>query len=345
MEYTNLFAFFLQILWFLGKKQENICSYEGNVVILRDFSRMIDLHLHLDGSIPVHTARKLAEMQGIGVPKDEAALKALMSLTPDCKNLNDYLHRFAFALSLLQTPEALRICTEDLLAELEAQGLEYAEIRFAPQLCTRKGLSQYDATCAVLDGMRAATMPCGLILSMMRGFSNHTENKETVFVAEEFLGKGVVCVDLAGAEALYPTSDFAEEFKIARQLDVPLIVHAGEAAGAESVREAVYAGARRIGHGVRALEDPSVVKLLVERDVTLELCPTSNLQTGIFPSYEQYPLRRLMEAGIKVCLNTDNMTISNTTLKAEWQHMIDAQHLTEAEIQTLEQNAKEAAFS
>lgn len=306
---------------------------------------MIDLHLHIDGSIPLHTARKLAEMQGIEVPEREEELKALMSLTPDCKNLNDYLRRFGFALSLLQTPEALRVCTEDLLSVLHEQGVEYAEIRFAPQLTMRKGMSQYDATGAVLEGIRNAAVPCGLILSMMRGITNHAANKETLFVAKEYIGKGVVCVDLAGAEALYPTSDFADEFRIAQQLDLPLIVHAGEAAGAASVRAAVYAGARRIGHGVRALEDPSVVRLLVERGITLELCPTSNIQTGMFASYEQYPLRKLMEAGVKVCLNTDNMTISNTTLKDEWQHMIDAQHLTEAEIQQLEQNAREAAFS
>ncbi|MBO4665373.1 MAG: adenosine deaminase [Paludibacteraceae bacterium] len=306
---------------------------------------MIDLHLHIDGSIPVRTARKLAEIQGIEVPESEAELKALMSLTPECKNLNDYLHRFAFALSLLQTPDALRICTEDLLAVLHEQGVDYAEIRFAPQLSTRKGMSQYDATGAVLEGIRNAAIPCGLILSMMRGMTNHAANKETLFVAKEYVGKGVVCVDLAGAEALYPTSDFADEFRIAQQLDLPLIVHAGEAAGASSVRAAVQAGARRIGHGVRSLEDPSVVRLLVERDVTLELCPTSNLQTGLFASYDEYPLRQLMNAGVKVCLNTDNMTISNTTLKDEWQHMIEAQHLTEEEIQQLEQNARAAAFN
>jgi len=131
---------------------------------------------------------------------------------------------------------------------------------------------------------------------------------------------------------------------LANRLGVPLIIHAGEASGAESVREAIKAGARRIGHGVRSLEDPDVVRLLVERNITLELCPTSNLQTGIFASYEEYPLRKLMEKGVKVCLNTDNMTISNTTLKEEWQHMIEAQHLTEDEIRLLEQNAREAAF-
>ena len=309
------------------------------------FLCMIDLHLHIDGSIPVQTARKLAQMQGIDIPEKEDDLKALMSLTPECKNLNDYLHRFAFALSLLQTPEALQICTEDLLAVLHEQGITYAEIRFAPQLTMRKGMSQYDAAGAVLEGIRHAAIPCGLILSMMRGMTNHAANKETLFVAKEYFGKGVVCVDLAGAEAMFPTSDFTDEFRMAQQLGLPLIVHAGEAAGAPSVRAAVLAGARRIGHGVRSLEDPSVVKLLVERGITLELCPTSNLQTGIFSSYEEYPLRELMNAGVKVCLNTDNMTISNTTLKEEWQHMIDAQHLTAAEIQQLEQNAREAAFN
>ena len=233
----------------------------------------------------------------------------------------------------------------ELLDELSAQGLQYAEVRFAPQKSEEKGFSQYEVVKVVLRAIEDAAFPCGLILSMMRGDDNHAQNMETVEVAKAFHGHGVVAVDLAGAEALYPTHSFKEEFAAVRAAGVPLIVHAGEAAGAQSVREAIEAGAVRIGHGVRALEDPDVLRLLVDRHITLELCPTSNLNTGLFPSYEAYPLRRLMDAGVHVSINTDNMTVSSTTLRAEWQHMMDAFHLTDEEINRIVQDTINASFA
>jgi adenosine deaminase len=304
----------------------------------------IDLHLHLDGSISIKTARKLAEIQGIALPEDDEELRQRMSITEECRDLNDYLGRFDLACSLLMTREGLYVCAKEFLKELEEQGLQYAEIRFAPQHSMSQTLTQYEAAEAVLQAIRESSMPCGLILSMMRHDTTHRKNRETVEVAKALHGKGVVAVDLAGAEALFPTYTFHEEFAAVRAAGIPLIVHAGEAAGAQSVREAIEAGAVRIGHGVRALEDPSVVQLLVERAITLELCPTSNLNTGIFASYKEYPLRRLMEAGVRVSINTDNMTVSNTTLRREWDHMIRAFRLTDEEIAKIVSDTQKAAF-
>ena len=304
----------------------------------------IDLHLHLDGSISIKTARKLAEIQGIALPEDDEELRQRMSITEECRDLNDYLGRFDLACSLLMTREGLYVCAKEFLKELEEQGLQYAEIRFAPQHSMSQTLTQYEAAEAVLQAIRESSMPCGLILSMMRHDTTHRKNMETVEVAKALHGKGVVAVDLAGAEALFPTYTFHEEFAAVRAAGIPLIVHAGEAAGAQSVREAIEAGAVRIGHGVRALEDPSVVQLLVERAITLELCPTSNLNTGIFASYKEYPLRRLMEAGVRVSINTDNMTVSNTTLRREWDHMIRAFRLTDEEIAKIVSDTQKAAF-
>ena len=305
---------------------------------------LIDLHLHLDGSIPLRTIRKLAEMQNIPIPADDKELKAMVSLTPECKNLNDYLARFDLACSLLHTREALRICALDLLTEIHEQGIIYAEIRFAPQFSCGKGLTQRDAVEAVLEGIRQAPIPCGLILSMIRGNDKREANLETVRVAEEFIGKGVVAVDLAGAEGLYPTQDFEYAFDEARKHNIPLIIHAGEAAGADSVYEAIMVGAVRIGHGVRGLEDPLVIDLLVARNITLELCPTSNIDTGIYGAYSDYPLRTLLDAGVRVCINTDDMTVSNTDLQREWQHMIDTFQLHEFEIGHMLLNSVDASF-
>ena len=311
-----------------------------NTILLPD---LIDLHLHLDGSLPPTTARKLAQMQGIPIPDTLEEIKRKMSIKPNCKDLNDYLSRFRLSCSLLRTGEALTIGMQDLLEELHRQGLVYTEIRFAPQKSCAEGFSQYDAALAALEAIKTSPIPCGLILSMMRDGSPEANN-ETVEVAKALHGKGVVAVDLAGAEALYPTSLFREQFAAVRAAGIPLIVHAGEAAGAESVREAVKAGARRIGHGVRSLEDPEVVQMLVSEQVTLELCPTSNLNTGLFPDYAHYPLRELMDAGVRVCVNTDNMTVSATTLKKEWQHLIDNLHLTQAEVNHIAQDTIQATF-
>lgn len=305
----------------------------------------IDVHLHLDGSVHHATARKLAESQGIPVPASHEELKRSMSVSNDCRNLNDYLDCFELSCSLLQESKAIRTCMTQLLTALHQEGLLYTEIRFAPQKSSLKGLSQYDAALAALEAMKESPIPCGLILSMMRGSDNHEANMETIEVAKALHGHGVVAVDLAGAEALYPTYTFREEFARVRSAGVPLIVHAGEAAGAESVREAIEAGARRIGHGVRSLEDPAVVRMLVEHEITLELCPTSNLNTGIFRSYAEYPLRPLMDAGIRVCINTDNRTVSNTTLAKEWQYLIDALYLSQDEIERIVLNSIDAIFA
>lgn len=309
------------------------------------FPAWIDLHLHLDGSIAPKTARKLAGMQGLPFPYTDEELQQAMSVMDKCSSLNDYLERFSLPCSLLHIREALYLCMYELLDELYAQGLQYAEVRFAPQKSTEEGLSQYDVVKIVLRAIEDAPLPCGLILSMMRGADTHAQNMETIEVAKAFYGKGVVAVDLAGAEALYPTHMFKEEFAAVRAAGIPLIIHAGEAAGSESVREAIESGAVRIGHGVRALEDPDVVKMLVERNILLELCPTSNLHTAIFPSYEAFPLRRLMDAGVKVSINTDNMTVSNTTLQEEWRHMIETHHLTYREISRIVSDTIEASFA
>ena len=306
---------------------------------------LIDLHLHLDGSIPLQTARKLANMQHIPIPESDDELKAMMSVNENCKDLNDYLARFDLACALLQTKEALTICTVDLLTRLKEQGLIYAELRFAPQLSCKKGLSQEEAVQAVLEGICQAPIPCGLILSMMRGNNVREQNLETVRVAKQFLNKGVVAVDLAGAEKIYPTHDFEYAFEVARENNIPIIIHAGEAAGADSVYEAIQAGAVRIGHGVRGLEDKRVIDELVARNITLELCPTSNMDTGLYKEYSEYPLRKLIDAGVRVCINTDDMTVSDTDLQAEWKHLIETFQLHEFEIGHLLLNSVNASFA
>ncbi len=302
---------------------------------------LMDLHLHLDGSLSLDSVKKLAALQDIEIPADDKELLEKLQVSEGCRDLNEYLEKFDFPCSLMQTPVGITTAVRNLEAELAAQGLIYAEIRFAPQLHLQKGMTQSEVVAAAVKGMGQSGLKSSLILCCMRGKGNHEANLETVRVAKDFLGKGVGAIDLAGAEALFPTADFADLFVLAKELGVPYTIHAGEADGPESVYKALELGTKRIGHGVRSLEDGALVQRLAAEGVTLELCPTSNLNTSIFESYEAYPLRKLMEAGVKVTINTDNMTVSNTTVAEELKHL----DLVKEEMYLLAKNAVEAAFA
>lgn len=306
---------------------------------------LIDLHLHLDGSLSVKSVRELAEMNHREVPERDEDLLKLLQVGPGCKDLNEYLEKFSFPCSLLQTREAITRAVSNLLEELKEQGLLYAEIRFAPQLHTLAGLSQKEVVQAAVEGLNRCDLKSNLILCCMRGDQNGQENRQTVETAAEFLGKGVCALDLAGAEALYPTASFEKLFRLAEEKKIPLTIHAGEAAGPESVWAALKHNPRRLGHGVRSVEDVRLTERLAREGVTLELCPTSNLNTSIFPHIRDYPLVRLMEAGVKVTVNTDNMTVSNVTLQSEMEQVIRAFSLGQREIEMLLRNAADACFA
>lgn len=306
---------------------------------------MTDLHLHLDGAISMESARQLAAMQGIQIPEKDEELRALMTVSEDCKDLNEFLEKFAFPCSLIQTKEGLEDAAYNLCRELKEHGVMYAEIRFAPQKSCDRGMTQREAIEAALAGMERSGLLCGLILCCMRGQDNRAENMETVDLCGEYLGKGVCALDLAGAEALFPTPDFEDVFAYARSKGIPFTIHAGEAAGPESVKTALNFGAARIGHGVRASEDEDLMKRLAAEKVPLELCPTSNLNTAIYADLSQYPLRTFLQKGIIVTVNTDDPSIEGTTIKREYQLLIDQFDLSWEEVRQLLVNSVEASFA
>ena len=310
---------------------------------------MIDLHLHFDGSLLPRTVLELAREQGIRLPAEEPdELKLFLTAPEDCKSLNEYLEKFDLPLLVLQTKEAIRKGMYTLVSSLKEQGMLYAEIRFAPQLHTRKGLSQEQVVKAAVLGMQEAMagsfFKAKLILCCMRGADNREENLQTVRTAAAFLGRGVAAVDLAGAEALYPTADYEEVFALARELSLPFTIHAGEADGAESVEAAIRMGASRIGHGVRAGEDASLLEELRERRIPLEMCPSSNVQTKAVPSLLEHPILEFLRKGLTVTVNTDNMTVSDTTVEREFGLLREKLGMTQEEHRQLLLNATDAAF-
>lgn len=303
---------------------------------------MIDLHLHLDGSLLPELVWELAKEQG-----EEISLKQVeetLTAPPNCADLNEYLRCFALPAQVMQSGEALCRCGHELACRLAREGVLYGEIRFAPCLHTRKGLTQAQAVEAVWKGVKRAMgnhpdFSAQLILCCMRG-GGEEENRETVYTASQYMGSGVCACDLAGAEAIYPTKQYGKLFAYAKALEVPFTIHAGEADGPESIWDALSFGASRIGHGVRAAEDSALLQELAEKKIPLELCYTSNLQTKAVSSPARFPLRDFLQRGIVATLNTDNMTVSGVTLEGEYKKL----GLTEEEKKTLLRNSVQASF-
>lgn len=313
-------------------------------------NKYIELHLHLDGAITPDIARRLAALQDIPLPTDDkAALRALLCVPEDCESLNDFLKCFDLPLSLMQTSEGIREAVRLVQENLKTQGVIYAELRFAPQFHCQKGLTQRQAVEAALTGLSQSDLPCNLILCCMRGSGQETQaaNLETVRLAKEFLVEhgGVTALDLAGAEALFPTADFAEPFALARSFQIPFTIHAGEADGAASVLAAIRMGARRIGHGVRSMEDENVLAMLRDQQILLEMCPTSNRQTHAIPDMNRYPLKQYLDMGIPVAVCTDDMAICGTNLEKEFRYAEQLCGLTKEDELRMQQYAVRYAFT
>lgn len=294
---------------------------------------LIDIHLHLDGSLPFRTVKKLMKKHGLPEMTNKELCQRL-SVSKNCHDLNEYLEKFAFLLTLMQTKSDLERIVFDLLQDLREQHFIYVEIRFAPQLHTQKNLTQEDAVKACISGCHdfldwqkslsdnRPDLHANFILCCMRMKNNHAENLETVTVAKKLLSSGVVGIDLAGAEAPeLEINNFKDVFIKAKSLGIPYTIHSGEAMGPESIKQALNLGAKRIGHGIRCTEDLKLVQKLAHENITLECCATSNLNTKIFNQLDHYPVRRLLHKGVNVTLNTDNMTVSNTSLAHEYHEL------------------------
>ena len=313
--------------------------------LVKNLNCMIDLHLHLDGAISIDSAKKLADLQNIDIPNDDKELANLIQVADDCSDLNEFLERFAFPCSLLQTKEGIKMAVLNLANELKNAGVMYAEVRYAPQLLCEKGLSQDDVVLASIEAAKEAPIKINLILCCMRGTGNNEANMETARLALKYLNQGVVAIDLAGAEALFPTTDYADIFAFARDSKLPITLHAGEADGPNSVRKALEFGAVRIGHGVRSLEDLELVNELKLKQIPLEICPTSNINTAIFSKIEDYPIRKLLDAGLFITINTDDPAIEATDIKCEYSKLINAFNFNKEEIKTFLTNAAKASFA
>ncbi len=306
---------------------------------------MIDLHLHLDGSLSPMDCIYLAEKFDIELGED---FPMNLFVPADCPSLEEYLTKFELPLKLLQQKEALRYVAHSLVSRLAQMGYIYAEIRFAPLLHLEQGLSQLDAAKAALDGVEDALkeypdFEANLILCCMRHASEEL-NIETIEVANKLKGTRVVAVDLAGAERLHPSSYYKKVFDLAKRYGLNITIHAGEATGSDEIMMALDNGAMRIGHGVHLSLDKETIKRVVGNHICFEFCPTSNLQTKSLLRYEDVPLRQFIDNKIDVTINADNMTVSNVSAISEMGIMKKTFNLSKEEVHSLLLNSINHAF-
>ena len=322
------------------------------------------LHDHLDGGLRPQTILELADAQGYpDLPAaDPEALSRWFTESAYSGSLERYLKTFAHTVGVMQTEEALRRVAFECAVDLAGDGVVYAEIRFAPELHVEKGLNEAQVVEAVLagfaDGQRAALaqgnrIRVGVLLTAMRTASHGRKIAE---LTVEYRDKGVVGFDIAGAEAGFPPTRHLDAFEYLRRENAHFTIHAGEAFGLPSIWEAIqWCGADRLGHGVRIVDDITVepdgsqtlgplAAYVRDRRIPLEMCPTSNVQTGAAASIETHPIGLLRRLGFRVTVNTDNRLMSGTSMSKEMSLLSAAFGYGLNDMQWFTVNAMKSAF-
>ena len=308
-----------------------------------------ELHLHLDGSLRVDTALDLARTRGIEAPRDWAGMSAALIAPMPCADQAELLRAFDLPIALMQDAEALERITAELVETKAADNVRFVEIRWGPLLHVARGLSPADGIAAVCAGARGAAARTGttvrLICTALRSH-DPADNLLLAATAANFRDQGLTGWDLAGDEAAFPDPlTHAAAFEAARAGGLRITIHAGEWGGAAQVRRALSVSPERIAHGPRAVDDAALCHELTTRGVTLDLCPTSNVQAGSVPSVAEHPLARLHRGGVPVTLNTDDTTVSDITLSEEYTGAVEQIGLTLPELWAINRRALDAGVA
>ncbi len=308
-----------------------------------------ELHLHLDGSLRVETALDIARTRHVEAPRTYAGMRGVLVGPERSEDQAQLLLAFDLPIALMQDTEAIERTAIELVEDKALDRVRYVELRWAPLLHTARGLGGRQVVEAVSRGAIEAGRRHGievrLIATLMR---SHEPAANLAFVQDldaNGIPDGLVAVDLAGQEARFPDPGrHRPAVELAREIGLHVTLHAGEWGGAAQVRRALALDPERIAHGPLAIDDPVLVRDLVARGVWLDLCPTSNVQAGIVPSLEAHPLRRLMLAGVRVTLSTDDLTVSDVTLSEEYGRAVERIGVTVPELWALDLAALDAAF-
>jgi adenosine deaminase len=320
----------------------SIFNYQLSAKMNFDKLPKVELHLHLDCSLSYNVVKK------IDPSVTEEQYKHEFIAPPKCDDLVDFLKRAVKGFQMMQTKEALQLVVFDLFEQLKADNTLYAEIRFAPFLHLEKGLTAYEVVqtieAATADAVKQTSVEARLILCTLRHYTEE-QSMATVKLVEQFKDTYVAGFDIAGDEAGCPITNHLSAFKYAREKELHITAHAGEAAGAESVWETLeHFKPTRIGHGARSIEDEKLVAHLKEKKIHLEVCPSCNVQTSMYNTYKDHPVDTLKKKGVALNINTDCRTIVDITLNREYNKLQENFGWTKQDFYECNVNAIKAAF-
>lgn len=299
----------------------------------------LDLHCHLDGSLTLASVR---ELLGREVKPEE------LQVEEDCKSLAQYLEKFDLPIQCLQSEKGLRTASREFLLDLQKDNIRYVEVRFAPLFSVHESLNIRQVMEAVLTGLEEGKKESGIDYNVIAcAMRHHSQEKNLAMVksCREFLGEGLCAVDLAGDEAAFPMEEYRELFAQVKKMGIPFTIHAGECGRVENVKLSVECGARRIGHGIALRGHRDVMELCKNRNIGIEMCPVSNMQTKAVARRSEYPIREFLDAGLLVTLNTDNRTVSNTTIVKEMEFVQEHFGVTDEELKMITKHAVDVAFA
>jgi adenosine deaminase len=307
-----------------------------------------ELHVHLDGSLRPATMIDLAAAAGVALPANDADLLYRLMVVEDARNLEDYLRRFEITIALLQTEAAIERVAYEMVADAARQNVRYLEVRYCPVLSQARGLSLDAVTAAELRGLARGESEFGVVARLIHCSLRQLSPEASERIAVHSVAwreRGVVGFDIAGGEAGWPAAPHRRAFEIAAEGGLGITVHAGEAAGASSVLEAVHrCRANRLGHGTRLYEDRALQDYVRDRRILVEINITSNVQTHAVPRAEDHPVRRYADQGLAVSLSSDNWLMSGTTITDEYWLAHRALGFTRAEIDRMILDGMAAGF-
>jgi adenosine deaminase len=307
-----------------------------------------ELHVHLDGSLRPQTMIELAGPAGVPLPAADAPALRRAMVAENARSLEDYLRGFDVTVALLQTEAAIERVAYEMVADAALDNVRYMEVRYCPVLSLARGLDLDAVTAAELRGLARGEAEFGVVARAVHCSLRHLEPAVSERIARHSVAwreRGVVGFDLAGDEARQPAAPHRRAFEIAAEGGLGITVHAGEAAGAGSVAEAIYVcRANRLGHGTRLWEDPALERYVRDRRILVEVNLTSNVQTHAVARAEEHPLRRYLDAGLAVSLSSDNWLMSGTTTSEEYGLAHRALNLTRGELDRMTLDGMAAGF-
>jgi len=284
----------------------------------------VELHRHLEGSLRLETMLDVAQKHGITIPADVLRLSTLVQVQEEDKfTFQNFLAKFNTLRLFYRSPDVIHRITREAIEDAAKDNVKYMELRFTPVALSRaERFPLHDVIDWVMSSAKEASEEYDVTVRLIASVNRHETAElaeQVAWLAADHVKDGLVALDLAGNEADFPSQPFYGIFKEAKQAGLHVTIHAGEWGPSYNVREAIEeVGAERIGHGVRVLEDESIVKLARERQTAFEVCITSNYQSGVFESLETHPLTQMLDAGLNVTINTDDPSISRITLSHEY---------------------------